>query len=154
FTLRDTDDPDCKRFQDACQKYGIPKQFVSVDQWEIEPSLPMGAGNPAMAISEARQLLEMRPMFGPSGQQESLHEATAVITGDPRKAQRWAPIDDTFHVSDAMRDAEFAFGTLMQGVPVRMKEGLSASEQIETLLGLMSGVIARIERQTNLATPN
>src|SRR5262249_12954123 len=31
---------------------------------------------------------------------------------------------------------------------------LSAMEQIETLLGLMAGVVARIEQQTNLATPN
>src|SRR5262249_9577372 len=76
-----------------------------------------------------------------------------TVTGDPKKAARWVPLDKRRGVTDAQRDAEFAFAVLMQGVPVRMKEGLNPIDQIETVMGLMSGVIARCEQNGNMATP-
>jgi hypothetical protein len=151
FCLRNSTDPDVQEFQEECKKHGIPPLYLNVNYWEVDAEVPMGSGNPTMAESEIQTLMEWRPMFEPQAQQEILHQAVTVLTRDPRRADRWAPIDGQRGVSDAQRDAEFAFGTLMQGVPVRMKQGLNANEQIETLLGLMAGVIAQIEKNGAMA---
>lgn len=151
FCLRKSTDPDVQEFQSDCRNFGIPLQYLNVEYWVIEPEKPIGSGNPMMAESEISTLMEWRPMFDPAAQQEILHEAVEVITRDPKRADRWVPLDKRRGVTDAERDAEFAFGTLMQGVPVRMKEGLNPIEQIETLLGLLAGVMAQIERNGAMA---
>jgi hypothetical protein len=56
-------------------------------------------------------------------------------------------------VTDSTHDAELAFGSLMAGVPVRLKSGMSHVEQIETVLRLMSGIIQRITETDNMGTP-
>lgn len=152
FCIRKSQDPDVRRFQAECRKAGIPPQFVNVEYWDIEPEIPIGSGNPTMAQTQAQQLLAMRPMYDPTAQQEILHEATEVITGDPRRADRWAPIDGKRGVSDAQRDSEFAWGTLMQGGDVQMKEGLSAAEQTDVMIGLTAGKIAQLDKTGGMAT--
>lgn len=152
FCLSKSPDKDVQKFHEEMKSAGIPRVYLNAEQWDIEPEIPMGNGNPTMEIAQAKELLQMRPMFGPEAQQEILHEATTAITGDPRKASRWVPIGERTGVSDAQRDAEFAFGALMQGVQVKMKEGLNPIEQIETLLTLAGQVAQRIERTGNMAT--
>ncbi len=152
FCLRNSHDEDAREFQKEAARRGIPKVFLNVELWDIEPEIPLGAGNPSMAMSRAQQLIQMRPMFGPQGQQEILHEATAVITDDFRKADRWVPIDQNQQMTDGQSWTLSIFGTLMEGVPVPNKEGLSPIDQIETALALMAGVISRIEKTTNVAT--
>lgn len=151
FCLRNSSDPDVQEFQEECEREGIPKMWLNAELWDIEPEVPVGSGNPTMAQAEVSALMEARASFDPTAQQEILHEFTEVITGDPRKAERWVPLDKRRGVTDAQRDAEFAFATLMQGVPVRMKEGLNVIEQIETLLGLFAGVISQMEKNGNVA---
>lgn len=150
FCKRNSEDKDVKKFQKQCKAYGIPSSYLNPELWDVDPVIPMGAGNPLMEISMAKEMLAMKPMFGPEAQQEILHEATAAITGDPKKASRWAPVNERAGVTDAQQAAEFAFGTLMQGVPIRIKEGLSVIEQAETLLGLLAGKIAMIEQSGNM----
>jgi hypothetical protein len=106
-----------------------------------------------MAMTEAMQLMGNREKFSPTAQQEILHEWTAVVAG-PVRAARLAPIEKGQGVTDAERDATFAFGSLMHGVPIKSKPELNPIEQIETLIGMLAGVMSRIAQQTNLATPN
>ncbi len=149
FCLRNTNDPDAKRFQEECKRKKIPKEFVNVDQWDIEPELPMGAGNPAMAISEAQQSLQMRPMYGPQAQQEILHDASAVLFG-PEKAARWVPLEKKGGATPAQKYAEADFSTLMRGLPANPAEGVNMPEQINTLLGLLAGEITMVEKTDNM----
>lgn len=152
FCLRKSEDPDVRQFQKAMKRAGIPPLFLNVDFWVIEPEIPMGAGNPTMAQTQSQQLWALRGACDPTTQQEILHETIEVITGDPRRAERWAPIGGQRGVTDAQRDSEFAFGTLMQGVQVRLKEGISAGEQIETLLGLLGGKISQLGKMGGMAS--
>jgi hypothetical protein len=152
FCLSRSPADEVRRFQKDCLEYGIPRRFINVECWDVEPEIPLGAGNPTMEMARAKQLLEMRPMYDPTAQQEILHEATVVYTDDPKKADRWVPIDKKRGVTDAQEHAELAFSTLMLGVPVRQREGLAVIDQIETLIGLIAGVIARIEQTGNMAT--
>jgi hypothetical protein len=153
FCIKGSRDEEVREFQKAVKAAQIPPQWIDSSLWEVEPEKPIGNGNPTMAQAMASKLLEMRPMYDGTAQQEILHEATTIFTGDPRKAQRWAPIGGRTGVNDAQEHAELAFSTLMLGVPVRQKEGLSLIDQIETILGLTAGVIARIEKTGNMATP-
>ena len=154
FCLKKTEDPDILLFQKRCDEAGIPRRWLNVDLWDIDAETPLGMGNPAMAQAEAQQLMQWRGAYGPEAQQEILHQATQVVTGDFRKAARWAPLGEGRGISESQRDAQCIFGTLMQGVPVPPKEGLSAPEQIEVLLPLMAGVVVRIEKRDNAGTPD
>lgn len=152
FCLRKSQDRDARRFLKECKEFGILPMFLNVEMWEVEPEIPMGSGNPTMAQTQAQQLLQMRPMFEPTAQQEILHEATEIITGNPKLAERWVPMDGKRGVSDAQRDAQFSFGTLMQGVQIHMKEGISAAEQVDVLLGLLAGKIAQLGKMGGVAS--
>jgi hypothetical protein len=150
--LSNTQNPDARRFQDDCRRAGIPRLFVNAEAWEIDPEIPMGSGNPTMEQAITQQLLGMRQMFGGQAQQEILHEATIAVTGDYRKADRWAPIDQQQGITDAQEHAELAFGTLMQGVPIQGKQGLNPIDQIETITALAAGVVSRIAKTGGVAT--
>ena len=152
FCLRRTHDEDARAFQKACREYGIPPQYVNVELWKVTPEQPMGSGNPAMAISQAQQLLQMRPMFGPAAQQEILHEVTAILLNDPRKAARWAPLNERMYTSDTHKQAEGDFNTCMNGVQPQFKEGLSLIEEIEVLLVLGHGKAGQMEQSGNTGT--
>ncbi|HSS95838.1 MAG TPA: hypothetical protein VLK33_02345, partial [Terriglobales bacterium] len=73
-------------------------------------------------------------------------------TNNPKKANRLAPLDATPKVTDAVHDAQLAFGTLMLGVDMEPKEGINHPEQVETLLKLMAQVIARINQTGGVGT--
>lgn len=152
FCLSNSGDPDVREFQRDCKKFGIPRVYLNADQWDIDAEIPMGAGNPTMEQAMIQTLMQQRPAYDPTAQQEILHDFTVTVTGDPKKAARWVPLDKRRGVTDSQRDAEFAFAVLMQGVPVRMKEGLNQIDQIQTILGLMAGVVSRIEQTGNMAT--
>lgn len=151
FCLRTSNDPDIQKFHRLCKQVGIPKRWINIDYWDIEPVTPLGMGNPTSAMASAQQLVGMIPMLDATAQQEIKHEAILVYTGDPRKAARWAPLGTGRGMTDATRDAMSIFGTLMQGVPVPPREGLSATEQVETILALFAGVITKIEQRDQVA---
>jgi hypothetical protein len=153
FCLKKTLNKDAQFFQAKCKKAGIPSMFMDASLWDITPDVPMGSGNQTLEMAQAQLLMTNRGAYSGQGQQEILHLFTAAATNSAKLAQELAPLGDKQNVNDAQRDAEFAFATLMQGVPVRMKEGLNPTDQIETLLGLLSGVIARVEQNQALATP-
>lgn len=152
FTLRKSQDAMAKRFQQECRDYGIPSRFVNSDAWEVEVDMPLGNGNPTMEMAQANLLMQQRAAYDAQAQQRILHEYTIAVTGDPRKADLYAPVDKKRDVSDAQVYAEAMFSTLMLGVPVQRKEGFPILEVCGTMLGLMAGVVSRIEQTGNMAT--
>jgi len=152
FCLSRSHDLDVIRFQKLCKEEGIERRWLNEELWDIEPEVPLGSGNQPMAMAKSIKLMELRPMMPPSAQNEVLHEAVEVLTEDSRKAQRWIPIGGPQGPSDAQTYAATIFGTLMQGVPVPDKPEFNPIEQIEVLLGLMGGVVSRIEQTDNVGT--
>jgi hypothetical protein len=147
-------DPDVFDVQQSAHKLGIPDKWMDHHLWNVEPMSPIGMGNPSLAEAKMQQLMQFRPAYDETAQKEILHEATIVLTGDPRKAARWVPLGKDKPMSDSVRDAQAVFGTLMQGVLIPPRDGLSDVEQIDTLLPLMAGVISRMERRDNVGTPD
>lgn len=153
FCRPKSSDPDVKKFQERCARAGIGKQWLDVDQWDVQPVTPLGMGNPTVAQAAAKQLLEILPLLDPTAQQEAKHEIVLTITNDARKAARWVPLGKGRGVTDGQRDAQGMFGTLMQGVPVPPREGLPAIDQVEALLPLMAGKIVMMDKRDNMGTP-
>ena len=151
FCLPNSSDPDIKEFQDKCEKAGIPRDFLNVKYWQVEPVTPLGMGNPTIAQAAAQQLMALRPMMNPAAQNEVLHENILVITKDPRKAARWAPLSGTPAESDAKREAVGYFGTLMQGVPVPLSQS-NLIDQIQALLPLYAAKIGAITKRDNMSS--
>jgi hypothetical protein len=152
FCISKTEEPAAKRFQEECAKFGIPNVFVNVELWDVEPEVPIGGGNPTMEMAKVQQLMANREKFPPQAQQEILHEATIAWTDDAKKAEAWVPVDNAPGITAGQEHAELAFGALMLGVPVTPKNQFNPIDQIETLIGSLSGVITRIEKTGNTAT--
>jgi hypothetical protein len=153
FCNRETDNEDIKLFQKRCKQAGIPDQWMDVDMWDVEVVMPLGMGNPTLAEAKADQLMQIRAACDPTAQQEILHEKILVTTNDPRKAARWAPLGKGRGITDGARDAQAIFGTLMQGVPVPIREGLPVGDQVDALLPLYAGKIDQLTKRDNMATP-
>lgn len=151
FCMSNSNDPDIQDFQKKCEQYGIPKDFLNVKYWRVEPVTPLGMGNPTIAQAAASQLLSLRPMMNPEAQNEVLHENILVITKDPRKAARWAPMTGKTTESDAKREAVGLFGTLMTGVPVQLSQS-NLVDQIDALLPLFGAKLMLISKRNNMAS--
>lgn len=141
FCIENSEDEDVQEFQKSCEEYGIPKQFLNSARWTVEAITPLGMGNPTLARSAAKELTEFLPQLDPTAQQEAKHEIVLAITNDPRKAARWVPLDKGRGITDGARDAMGMFGTLVRGLPVPIREGLPAIDQIEAMLPLYAGQI-------------
>lgn len=152
FCIRGSTDEDVKKFRDQCKRFGIPSQWLDVDLWDVEPVTPLGWGNPAMAMTEAQQLVAISPRLDATAQNEINHEYVLTVTGDPRKAARWAPIGKDKGVSTGAAKSHDAFGSLMQGVPFMPEEGFPVIDQIEGMLPLLAGRIVICEQRDNMAT--
>lgn len=144
FCRKNSSNEDVKKFQKQVLQEGIPQQLLNVDLWEIEPEIPVGSGNPVMEISQTKELMAARPLFGGQAQQEILHDFVTVTTGNPRRADRLVPLAPQ-GPSNGNTFASQIFGTLMQGVPVPIPNNLSPIDQIETLIASLAKVVSEIE---------
>jgi hypothetical protein len=73
-----------------------------------------------------------------------------AILNDARMAQRLVPIGEQKKVTPSQEHAAVAFPNLMLGIPVPQPPGLNLPDQIETLLGMLAGVITQLGPNTNL----
>lgn len=151
FCLDKSDDPDVLDFQAQCKKEGIPKAWLDSSKWRVEPTTPLGNGNPTMAMVESENALKLRPMLDPAAQQEALHDAAVQMVG-AKRARRWIKTDAKA-VTTAASAASAAFPVMMLGMPPSIPEGLNVIEQIQTLLGLAVRYVAKIEATTKVPKP-
>jgi hypothetical protein len=144
-----------KEFQEECEKLGIPKDFLNVKRWVVEPVTPLGMGNPTIAQAMVQQLLSplIFPRLNPAAQNEVVHEALIVFTKDWRKAARWAPLKGGMVETDAKREMVGYFACLMEGVPIPLSQS-NLIDQLEALLPLYAAKIAQITKRNNMATPD
>jgi hypothetical protein len=151
FCLKNSDDPDVVEFQKSCKTEGIPDDWMDVKKWRVEITMPLGGGNPTMAMVEAENAMKLRPMLEPSAQAEALHDAAVQMVGS-RRARRWIKRDSQA-ASTAACAAAAAFPALMMGMPYIVPEGLNPIEQIQTLLALAVRKVAMIEQTTKIPKP-
>ncbi len=150
FCLKISTDPDINKFQRRCKAFGVPPEWIDVEQWEVEPVTPLGWGNPSIAAAAAEQMLKIRPMLNPQAQEKVLHEYVAVTTKDPRKAQEYVPLDGKPKQSEASREATGLFATLLTGIPIALWPQ-NLIDQINTLIPLLAGRITMLTQGKGMA---
>jgi len=153
FCIRNSGCPDVRAFQKMCKRMGIPAMYMNVELWDIEPEVPLGAGNPTIEAAEAQQLMAFRPLLGPEAQQKALHIAIAATMKNYNLAEDLVPLNEKPVSTRGSQWAASIFGTLMQGVPVPVNESVPATEVIETLIGMLAGAIHAVEQTDNIGTP-
>lgn len=148
FCLDGTDDEDAKEFQKMFEAEGYDKAWLDVKKWRIEVNTPLGGGNPTMAMVEAENAMQLRPMLDPIAQNDALFEAAVQKVGS-RRAKAWIKRSSS-SVSPAAQSAANAFPLMMMRLPPLIPEGTNPIQQIQTLLGLSGGYIAGIEQTTKV----
>jgi hypothetical protein len=150
FCQSNSTDPDVVRFQAACLRQGVPKDYLKPEQWDIEPERVMGAGNKTLEMSIAQQLMQYRNLYDPEPQRQILRDVTLAITDDPARATSLVP-DNPHTITDAVHDAQLAAGTLMQGLPVALKTGMNHIEYVDTLMATMAHIIQGAQASGGMA---
>ena len=151
FTKKNSSNFMVKKFISSCVKQGVPEKHLDSERWTVEVEQVIGAGNKMLEIAQARELRAMRPTLDPEAQREVDRIYIGALTDNAKLAERLIPEGAT--VTDAMHDAELAFGTLMQGVQMSVKEGLNHHEQVTTLLRLLGQAVKRVNDMGGVGTP-
>jgi hypothetical protein len=152
FTIRDSTDFAVKKFLNECQQEGIPEKYLDISRWDVEIEQKLGQGNRVMEVAEAGQLMGALQQFDPDSHPEIKHRWVMAVTANPNLARRISKLDSAPKVSDSVHDAELAFGTLMQGVPVSLKDGINRTETVDTTLRLMTMVVRQIMQGGGVGT--
>jgi hypothetical protein len=152
FTNKNSADFAVKKFINACKQAGVPEKYLDIDRWEVEIEQKLGQGNRVMEVAEASQLMGAIEKFDPESHPEIKHRWVMAVTANPNLARRVSKLDSAPKVSDSVHDAELAFGTLMQGVPVSLKDGINRTETVDTTLRLMAMVIRQIMQSGGVGT--
>jgi len=150
--LKGTRNEDAKMFQKRCKEAGIPEKYLDVERWEIRSETVMGGGSKQLELAAADKLMSVRQFMEPTAQQRTLHKLVLAVTDSAAEADQLAPIKPD-RITDTVFDAALAWGTLMTGVPMPVKEGDSHREVIETLLRMMDMKVQQIEQSGGVGTP-
>lgn len=151
FCIKNSSDPDVKKFRVRCLKEGVPEEALNVEMWNIQPQKVIGSGNKTVQVGMMNQVMSQYDRLNPEAQQECLRLWLAVNTDDYDLAQRWVP--DQPHISDTVHDAQVSVGTIMAGGTVAPKPGFNVVETIETWLHAMAQIAAKVEQNGGMATP-
>lgn len=151
FCLQRSKDDDVVRFQQNCKRRGLPAVYLDSKKWEISPERVLGGGNQALAIQQAAAIFQNRFAYSPRGQQIAAHDYVLALTNDADKASALVDVDSAPEVSDATHDAELSFGTLMQGIPMSLKDAVDHIEIIEALQGMLNAKVQQFMQMGGVA---
>lgn len=151
FCIENSKDPGVRKARVECLKHGVPEEALSIDRLDIQPTRVIGQGNKMLEVAIADKLMAVRPLLDPEAQRDIDRIYIAANSNDYDLSARLVP--DEPKITDSIHDAELAFGTLMQGVPVTPKGGLNAQEIVETILRLMAVKIQTIGQTGGVGTP-
>lgn len=143
---------DAKAFRKRCLEQGVPEKWLDVERWDIHAEQVLGGGSKQLEIATSEKLMGARQFMEPSAQTRVLHNYVLALTDDAGMATALAPIKPT-KVTDTVFDAALAWGTLMTGVPMPVKEGDSHREVVETLLRMMAMKVQQIMQSGGVGTP-
>jgi len=140
-----------KSFRDACVADGIPEELLKPENWLIDVEQVLGAGDQSLALQEVGALFQNRQTFDPRSQRIIDRMFVSTVTRDPAKGQLLVP-DTKDDSTSGTQAAEDVFGTLMLGAPVSLRQGITQTDYIETMLKLAGEVIQKITQTDNMGT--
>jgi hypothetical protein len=152
FCIKNSKDPDVRKFRVECLKAGIPEEALNVERWDVQPVRVVGSGNKMLQVAMADKLMAIRPMVDPDAQKVIDRLYVLANSDDPALVQQIVP--ERRRISDSVHDAQTAVGTLLAGLPVSIEDGMNHKEYIEVWLASMATIIKKIQTRGNMATPD
>ena len=134
--LADKRDPIVADVLRRMKKAEIPESILDIDTMEVTPNRVMGGGNRAVELTTAQALFQARGAFGPTADLPIRRKYMLALTNDPEFVQQTLPEEQT--VSRSALAAQYAFGTLMEGVPLQQGGTINEVEYIDTMMEMMA----------------
>lgn len=150
--LKGTDDPNAKKFQEACKRDGIPDELMVQDNWRLVPERVLGAGDGTLAQAQADALMSQIQGFEPDQQRKIRRMWTGVTLDDPDRAEDLVP-EEPDQSTSGTRAAEDVYGTVMRGAVIPIRKGIDQVGYCATLLQMMEGEIQQILQSDGMGTP-
>lgn len=150
YLSKNSGDAGIEAFQKSCIEDGIPKELMVYDNWKVEADRVLGAGDQSLALQQATAIYGI-PDLDPKSKRMASRQLISTISQDPAKGMLYVPDAPDAANSGAMA-ANDVFGTLMQGVPVALRQGIEQSSYIETMLKSMAAVVQQITQTDNVGT--
>jgi len=144
FLMRNPTDETIIAFRKQCREDGIPEEAMDIKFWDIDIERVLGAGDQALAQQESTALLTQSQRFDPTSQRKILHKWVGTITRNPDLATDLVPMKEP-EATDGTFMAEDVFATLMEGIPISMREGIDQQGYIEAMIGMMAAKVGKIE---------
>lgn len=151
FLKKDSQDKEVKAFQERCIAKGVPKDKLDAAAWRVSPERVLGGGDQTLADAQAQWLYQNRTAYNPEAQTKIMRLVTSTILRDPAKAKSFVP-DAPATSTKGSEIAEQLFGTLMDGIPCAMRQGIDYEGYIGKLLMSTDATIKRINQSGNMAT--
>jgi hypothetical protein len=151
FLLKNPADKEVKDFQEACRKDGIPDELMVASNWSVTPERVLGGGDSTLAQQQALWLLSIQQKYDPRAQQSILRLATSTMLKDWSRGNNLVPVAPVV-ATDGTYAAENVFGTLMQGTPCNLRQGIDQQGYIEQLLKFSAMVCMKIQKSDNVGT--
>lgn len=144
---------DCVAFRRKCMEEGVPEEvFQNLDAWEIIPERVLGNGNKMLEVAQSDRLMQVRGLLDPDAQRQVTHMYVEANTDDPLLADALVPIEQP-QASTAVEKATLSWGTLVDGQPVVITDGINRIEYVDTLLEMLNNALGQIEQQRGMTTP-
>jgi hypothetical protein len=146
FCLKSTEtsDGDVLAFRAECLRQGVPEEALDINKWQIKAERVMGGGNKQLQTAQAKALMEVYGMIPPPGQRIILRNYVFAITSDPALTDSIVPPQPD-PITDSVHDAQLAAGTLLQGLPVGIKNDFNQVEYIETMLASLAAALQQVD---------
>jgi hypothetical protein len=152
FCIKNSRDPDVRRFRVNCLAAGIPEEALCVERWDVQPVRVIGSGNKMLQVAMADKLMAMRQFVDPEGQKVIDRLYVLANSDDPGLVEQIVPEQRV--ISPSVHDAQTSVGTLMLGEPVEIEDGMNHRQYIESWMASMARIIKKIQTRGNMATPD
>lgn len=150
FCIANSKDPDVRQFRMNCIEDGIPVEALNSDCWDLTVEKVLGSGNRQVAFGQAQAMMQVYDRLEPSGQQVVLRNYVFAVTGDSGLTDSIVPAKPQL-VTNSVHDAQLSASTLLMGLPMGLKEGVSHAEYAATLLGSLGVEVQKASANGGMA---
>jgi len=150
FCMKDSNDPDVKRFRVECLKAGIPEDALNAARWDVKPSRVIGSGNLTLRMAMSDKLMAgAYTKVGPEAQKKLLREFISANSQVDAMGHDLVP--DVPTISDSVRNAQRDAAVLLAGLPIAMEDASNHEEVIQVYLTDMAQVVQQVQQAGGVA---
>lgn len=151
FLKKNSEDEEVKEFQKKCKRDGIPDELMVPENWSVHVERVLGAGDQMLANQEANALLSQKQWMDTGSQRIVERKWVTTITRNPDMGRLLVPETPNRNTT-GVTAAEDVFPTLMLGIQIDPRQGISRTDYTEALLGMLKAKVEQIESSGGMST--